>query len=142
MIKNELCSDDIKESEKEISLKYKIESPKKENNIESNNKLKLKKLQSEEIPKNKNKINTTTKNDSDDNPLKNIDLLNKVKTFNIQRKDRFGNMIIHGGNHKVTFIDKVTKKNFTEVVKIENFKQYNKMEESSNNKGNNCCLLL
>ena len=64
------------------------------------------------------------------------------KNFNIQRKDRFGNMIIHGGNHKVTFIDKVTKKNFTEVVKIENFKQYNKMEESSNNKGNNCCLLL
>ena len=51
-------------------------------------------------------------------------------------------MIIHGGKQKVTFIDKVSKSNFTDVVKIENFKQYNKMEEPSNNQGNNCCIIL
>ena len=57
-------------------------------------------------------------------------------------------MIIHGGKQKVTFIDRVSKKNLTEVVKIENFKEYNKMEEVNNkNQGdncsmNNCCSLL
>ena len=59
-----------------------------------------------------------------------------------KRSDRFGNLIIHGGKQKVTFIDRVTKNNFTEVVKVENFKEYNKMEEPSSNRGNGCCLLL
>ena len=69
--------------------------------------------------------------------------INKAKTFETgKRTDRFGNMIIHGGNHKVTFIDRVSKNNFTEVVKVENYKEYNKMEEITNNKGNGCCLIL
>ncbi len=68
--------------------------------------------------------------------------ISKVKTFNNRRIDRFGNMIMHGGKQKVSFIDKVSKNNFTEVVKIENYKEYNKMEEPTNNHGNGCCLLL
>ena len=68
------------------------------------------------------------------NPLKN---LNKGKRF-----DRNGNMIIHGGKQKVSFIDKILKTNFVEIINIENYKQYNKMEEPSHNKSTNCCLLL
>ena len=69
--------------------------------------------------------------------------LNTAKTFNKERRiDRYGNMIIHGGKQKVSFIDKVSKNNFTEVINVENFKQYNKIEDISNNKGNNCCSLL
>ena len=69
--------------------------------------------------------------------------ISKVKTFNNNKRiDRYGNMIIHGGKQKVSFIDRVSKNNFTEVVKIENYKEYNKMEEPTNNHGNGCCLLL
>ena len=51
-------------------------------------------------------------------------------------------MIIHGGKQKVTFIDRVSNNNFTEVVKVENFKKYNKMEQPSSNAGYNCCILF
>ena len=82
---------------------------------------------------NKNIINTIKMNPK----------LNKVKTFNKERRiDKYGNMIIHGGKQRVSFIDKVSKNNFTEVINVENFKQYNKIEDISNNKGNNCCSLL
>ena len=146
MIKNNDDLNKIKELEKKISSKQIDESPIKDNNKENKNKFKYKKLQSEEIISTKNIINSACKNDSNNNFFKNIEInpkINKVKTYNIdQRKDRFGNMIIHGGKQKVTFIDKVSKSNFTDVVKIENFKQYNKMEEPSNNQGNNCCIIL
>ena len=139
MIKNNVCFNKIKELEKELSSKSIEQTPVKYNNKESSNKLQLKKMQSEKI---ENKINTASKNDSDKNPLGNIEKLNKIKTFNPQRKDRFGNMIEHGGKQKVTFIDRVTKNNFTEVVKVENFKKYNKMEQPSSNPGYNCCILF
>ena len=71
--------------------------------------------------------------------------ISKSKTFETgKRKDRYGNMIIHGGKQKVTFIDRVSNYNFTEVVKVENYKEYNKMEEptESGNRGFICCFLL
>ena len=69
-------------------------------------------------------------------------IIKKVKTFNKEKRtDKFGNTIIHGGKQKISFIDKISKNNFVEVIKIENYKQYNKMEEPSNKKGINCCLL-
>ncbi len=71
------------------------------------------------------------------NSKKNIDLY-----FLPKRIDRFGIPIIKGSKkHKVTFIDKIVKKNFVEVIKIESYKEYNKMEEVSNSKKNNCCLI-
>ena len=89
-------------------------------------------------------INNNSKNFKDDfnnNQIKPI--IKKVKTFNKEKRtDKFGNTIIHGGKQKISFIDKISKNNFVEVIKIENYKQYNKMEEPSNNKGNNCCLLF
>ena len=60
-----------------------------------------------------------------------------------KRIDRFGTPIARGGKHKVTFIDRITKISFVEVIKIESFKEYNKMEEvSANNRKNYCCLFF
>ena len=70
------------------------------------------------------------------NNNKNIDLF-----FLPKRVDRFGTAITQGGKQKVTFIDRITKNNFVEVIKIENFKEFNKMEEISKNKTNNCCMI-
>ena len=89
-----------------------------------------------------NKINSKSIEDLHNN-IPNRQKLNKVKTFSKEnRKDRFGNMITHGGNQKVSFLDKISNNNLTEVIKVENLKEYNKMEDTSNNRGNCCCLLL
>ena len=102
-----------------------------------------------------NKNNNISNNDLENkNNNKNTDMdkekkdisnskIYKAKTFETgKRVDKYGNKIIHGGNHKVTFIDRVSKNNFTEVVKVENYKEYNKMEEPSNNRGNGCCFII
>ena len=62
--------------------------------------------------------------------------------FSSKRVDRNNNPITKGGKQKVTFIDKITNSNFTEVIKVESFKEYNKMEEVSNSHKNNCCILV
>ena len=68
----------------------------------------------------------------------NIDLY-----FLPERLDRFGCPITKGGKQRVTFIDKITKTNFVEIVKIESFKDYNKMEEiRSSNHTNTCCEII
>ena len=60
-----------------------------------------------------------------------------------KRVDRYGNGITKNGKQRVTFIDRITKNNICSVIKVESFKQYNKMEEVSfNNKHNNCCNLI
>ena len=60
-----------------------------------------------------------------------------------KRLDRFGIPITKGGKQKVTFIDKITKTNFFEVIKIESFKDYNKMEEiKSSSHKNTCCNII
>ena len=89
-------------------------------------------------PKDKNNndklyLNTNIKKNS----KQNIDLY-----FLPKRVDRFGTPISKGGKQKVTFIDRITKNNFTYVIKVESFKEFNKMEEVSSTKKNNCCLIL
>ena len=71
------------------------------------------------------------------NTKENIDLYFLPKRF-----DRFGEPITKGGKQKVTFIDRITKNNFTNVIKIESFKEFNKMEEVSNTSKNNCCIVI
>ena len=78
-------------------------------------------------------LNTNIKRNS----KKNIDLF-----FIQKRLDRFGTPIEKNGKQKVTFIDRITKNNFVSVIKVESFKEYNKMEEVSNTKRNNCCIIL
>ena len=69
----------------------------------------------------------------------NLMLNKKLKN---KRYDRYGNPIIKKGKQRVTFIDKMTPNNFVNVIKIESYKEYNKMEEvSSSNRQNNCCLI-
>ena len=89
-------------------------------------------------------INDNNKNDKiclntniNRNSKQNIDLY-----FLPKRIDRFGIPIARGGKQKVTFLDRITKSNFTEVIKVESFKEYNKMEEVTSNRRNTCCIIL
>ena len=61
-----------------------------------------------------------------------------------KRFDRYNNPITHGkgGKQIVTFIDKISKTNFINVVKVESYKKYNKMEEISYTQKNSCCILM
>lgn len=43
---------------------------------------------------------------------------------------------------KVSFLEKISKNNLTGIIKVENLKEYNKMEEPKNIIGNCYCLLL
>jgi hypothetical protein len=153
MIKVNINENDIKEFEKEINSNLKEISTAKEDEKKDFINLNLKNKPNEDNSNNIGIKNSKTNKISDKNLINDAILnnprLNKVKTFNNEKRtDKFGNMIIHGGKQKVTFIDRVSKKNLTEVVKIENFKEYNKMEEVNNkNQGdncsmNNCCSLL
>jgi len=84
-----------------------------------------------------NKDKICLKTNINKNSKTNIDLY-----FSPKRMDRFGTPITHGGKHRVTFIDRLTKNNFIEVIKVESFKDYNKMEEVSiNSKKNLCCII-
>ena len=150
MIEVKLSDDLMKEIEKGSLSKIKDEPESKKqenlgfNNINSNDI--INKKSTEDII-NENKQNNNNNKNINDKQKKNINnsKINKAKTFETgKRKDRYGNMIIHGGKQKVTFIDRVSKNNFTEVVKVENYKEYNKMEEptESGSRGNICCLLL
>ena len=142
----------IKGTKNETTTQLKENISKKEEQINDYKDLNINNNNNKNKPNEDLSINLRLKNslsnkDFDNHKANNIELINskinKVKTFDKgRRKDRFGNMIKHGGKQKVTFIDRVTKNNFTEVVKIENYKEFNKMEEPTNNHGNGCCLLL
>ena len=60
-----------------------------------------------------------------------------------KRIDKNGNIICKNGKHRVTFIDKISKNKFVDIIKVESFKEYNKMEEITSNyiNHNGCCLL-
>ena len=119
------------DNKKQISSEKNKKEEYKEINIQNND---------GDISNDINKKILPDKNDSD-HLAKNK--LNKVKTYEKDRRiDRFGNLIIHGGKQKVSFIDKISNNQFTEIVKVENYKKYNKMEETSHTRGNNCCLLM
>ena len=90
----------------------------------------------EENNKNKLVLNTNIKKGS----KKNIDLY-----FLPKRTDANGNFITKGGKQKVTFIDKITEKCLFNVVYIESFKEYNKMngiKSNNSNKFNSCCVII
>lgn len=75
---------------------------------------------------------------------KNTLRLTKAKTKSREfdkRYDIFDNLITHGGKQRVSFIDKISKNNLVEVIKVDNYKEYNKMEEVTPSNGNGCCLI-
>ena len=59
-----------------------------------------------------------------------------------KRFDIFGNLITQGGKHKVTFIDRISNKNFIEYINVEKYKEYNKMEEITLKNMNGCCVIV
>ena len=59
----------------------------------------------------------------------------------IKRMDRNGNEICKKGKQKVTFIDKITNNNFADIINVESFKEYNKMEDVNLVEHNGCCLI-
>ena len=106
----------------------KINNKNIKNNLNSNNE--------EESKKNKLVLNTNINKGS----KKNIDLY-----FLPKRTDANGNPITKGGKQKVTFIDKITNKSFYNIIEIENFKEYNKMngiKSNNSNKFNSCCVII
>ena len=124
----------LKNVDEERCVKY-IDMPRMETAKINNNNM-VKDITPKEEDSNKNKLclNTNIKKGS----KKNIDLY-----FLPKRLDRFGVPILKGGKQKVTFIDKITKTNFVEVIKIESFKEFNKMEEvKSSNHRNTCCEII
>ena len=124
----------LKNVDEEHCVKY-IDMPRMETaKINSNNMVKDITPKEEDSNKNKLYLNTNIKKGS----KKNIDLY-----FLPKRLDRFGCPILKGGKQRVTFIDKITKTNFVEVIKIESFKEFNKMEEiKSSNHRNTCCEII
>jgi hypothetical protein len=125
----------LKNVDEDRVVKYlkipKTETAKIEDNI-------IKEMTSNDNSKNNDRLCVNNTNIKKNNKQQNIDLF-----FFPKRVDRFGEPILprsKGGNgkHKVTFIDRITKNNFSEVIKIESFKEYNKMEEISSNNRNQC----
>ena len=47
------------------------------------------------------------------------------------RLDYFGNVITRGGKQKISFIDKISKAKFEEIINIANYKEYNKNDEQT-----------
>ena len=124
----------LKNVDEEHCVKY-IDMPRMETaKINNNNMVKDITPKDEDSNKNKLCLNTNIKKGS----KKNIDLY-----FLPKRLDRFGCPILKGGKQRVTFIDKITKTNFVEVIKIESFKDFNKMEEMKTSHHNNtCCVII
>ena len=90
-------------------------------------------------------IKKTLNNKDTPNSLKNSINFSKAQTKSREidkRYDIFGNLIERGGNHHISFIDRISKNNFVEVIKIDNFKEYNRMEEIAPNNGNGCCVII
>ena len=66
---------------------------------------------------------------------------NNNDSSHIKRMDRNGNEICKNGKQKVTFIDKITKNKFADIINIESYKKYNKVEEVNFANHNGCCLI-
>ena len=94
----------------------------------------IKEISSNDNSKNERKMSLNINNKNNN---KNIDFY-----FLPKRVDRYGTPISHNGKQKVTFIDRITKTKFAEVITVESFKEFNKMEEVSGTRKNNCCMIL
>ena len=67
---------------------------------------------------------------------------NKMNKEFYIRIDKFGNVISHGGKQKISFIDKISRTNFVEVIKIANYKEYNKNDEQTHIPRHGCCAIV
>ena len=149
MIENNLDEKRIKSLEKEATIKSKDLSQNGDGIIKYNrlntknntlNKQKEDSLLNKNIKLSINNAKTMKNKDCNSNTLKD-NAKNKNPKHSLKRVDKFGNPIVHGGKHKVTFLDRVSKNNIIEVIKVDNYKEYNKMEEPSSGSSNGCCII-
>ena len=69
---------------------------------------------------------------------------NAKECCEVIRKDFNGNEIIRKGKHRISYIHKVTKHRFANIIEIESFKEFNKEDDdidNRNNSGNSCCIV-
>lgn len=142
MIENNIDEKQIKSLEKEATIKSKDMSQNGEGVIKYN---RLNTKNKEDSSLNKiNKLTTgniKTSKINEQNSINNKEIKKNKNTHHGKRVDKFGNPIIHGGKQKVTFLDRVSKNNIIEVIKVDNYKEYNKMEEPSSGNSNGCCFI-
>ncbi len=63
-------------------------------------------------------------------------------TSNLKRTDRKGNEICKHGKQRITFCDKINKNKLVDIINIESFKQYNKIEEVAYIDNHGCCIIM
>ena len=143
MIENNLDEKQIKSLEREATIKSK-DFPQNGDAFIKFNRFNTKNQKEDSLMKKNIKLTVNndqaTKNNQNSNSVKDIKK-NKNPKHSLKRVDKFGNPIVHGGKHKVTFLDRVSKNNIIEVIKVDNYKEYNKMEEPSSSNSNGCCLI-
>ena len=87
----------------------------------------------------------TNQSSTDSNLFKNkIKKINSSPSFNLRKNTRYdsnGNVITHNGKQKISFLDKVSHNGIAEVIDIDNYKEYNKVEAPSSNPKSGCCLI-
>ena len=90
--------------------------------------------------------NQSNKKSNNIDSSKNFLHINKNDTNkkNNERCDKFGNLIKKNGKQKISFLDKIEKRRICEIIEIESYKEYNKMNDIkfNNNGKNNCCILF
>ncbi len=141
------------QNKKNVS-KSKQEKKEEEKKNEENKKIEKKEKKEESKLEAKININSITNN----NNSHNIYVINnyfeeKKNNLNInkncpigkwkdgKRYDRKGEEIKKGGKQKLTFIDTIGKGKLIETIPIESFKEYNLIEEVSEDRKNSCCYI-
>ena len=135
---------------------------KKEKKEEKKIEIKKEEIKKEEIKKNEKKIeepNININSITNNNNSHNIYVINNyfedskkskrnsVENFPVglwkdgKRYDRSGIEIKKGGKQKLSFMDKIGKGKLVDTIAIESFKEYNLIEEVSDDKKHSCCYV-
>ena len=140
------------QNKKNVS-KSKQEKKEEEKKNEENKKIEKKEKKEESKLEAKININSITNNNNShniyviNNYFEEKKNLNNNENFPVgkwkdgKRYDRKGIEIKKGGKQKITFIDKIGKGKLIDTIPIESFKEYNLIEEVSEDRKNSCCYI-
>ena len=140
------------QNKKNVS-KSKQEKKEEEKKNEENKKIDKKEKKEESKLEAKININSITNNNNShniyviNNYFEEKKNLNNNENFPVgkwkdgKRYDRKGIEIKKGGKQKITFIDKIGKGKLIDTIPIESFKEYNLIEEVSEDRKNSCCYI-
>ena len=140
------------QNKKNVS-KSKQEKKEEEKKNEENKKIEKKEKKEESKLEAKININSITNNNNShniyviNNYFEEKKNLNNNENFPVgkwkdgKRYDRKGTEIKKGEKQKITFIDKIGKGKLIDTIPIESFKEYNLIEEVSEDRKNSCCYI-